>query len=360
MKNKYLLPIVAFLSSCCLAGCTEVRICLTYGTYINHTPSTLKELDNDELYNRLFEKEENLLLAVYQGAYSEDCLCWSTFENVISNYINKYHEMIYVYNAQNIEDSLKQLDILKLEKSTPALYVFKGRRQIISFSYDKNRDRTIFEDLDGELLNKRIHQYVEAPKIYYVNRDYLDKNIKENNEFIVSFFREACGDCSYIMPNVILPYIESRKLRINFWIFDMQKDYELSKNSTDEEEKEHYNVLKNHFHLSASSDPNLGYLGGVVPTIQYYKNGQLVDACVYFNDTIDKRDGVYYISDSFYTEERLPHLHYTDMVLKGLELNEDEVIQTKSGFYYWSQDKAALKHNAIATSFLDMYLSYLY
>lgn len=356
MKNKYLLPLVVYLSCCCLAGCSQEKINLTYGTLINHTTFSLTELNNEELYNRLYEKEETLLLAVYQGAYSEDCLCWSTFETAIANYINNYHENIYIFNAQNIDDSLNNLEIRKLQTSTPILYIFKGDNKIASFSYDNKADKALFEDLNGTVINKKIHQYVNRPKIYYVDCEYIEENIQNNNNFVVALVREGCGDCSYVLPNVIIPYVYQSTIVKDVWILDMQNVYNLSKNSLDEEEKMQYQLLKNYYHLSSSSDSKFGYLEGVVPTLQFYEEGELSDVCVYFNDVIDKNGDKYYISNSFYTEERVENLKYTTSVLKNLEIPEEEIVETKNGSYYWLQEKAAQKHNAIARSFLDMYL----
>ena len=142
----------------------------------------------------------------------------------------------------------------------------------------------------------------------------------------------------------------------------MQDYYELSKKEdATEEEKAQYQNLKNYYGLSEKGSPAYGYKNGVMPTIQSIKKGLIVDATVYFNDEINKKeDGTYYLSDSFYSEERLENLNYLkgcqfETVLKGMSINEG-VLENPNGGYYWSQEVASRYHTPILKVFLDYYL----
>lgn len=357
MKKKLLLNVALCLTAGSMTGCTSTKADLTYGTYLSHTIFSLIELTNDQLFNRLFEKEETILLAVYQGEFSEDCLCWTTFENVIANYINNYHEVIYLYNAQNLGDDLKALNIRQLQQSTPALYIFQGEKQVAAFSYDKKQDKTLFEDMNGSKLNQSIHRYVNTPKIYYVDEDFLAQSLEQKKDFVVGFVRESCGDCHYVMPNIIIPYIKDNKINKNMYLFDFQKYYDLTQQPNNEEAVAQYQGLKDFFRLSEDGDQIFGYKTGVVPTFHYYQQGELVDANVFFNDVVEKVDDKYFITNSYYSPERAAVLKYTNKVLKGMEIGEGDVIQSsRTGAYHWLQEKAALQHTAILLDFLKMYL----
>ena len=344
-----------------LSSCSDVKGELTYGLYFQQTIFNIIDLDNETLVSKTKDEKETFLLATYQGSYSEDCLCWSTFENVIAAYMNKYHAFVYEYDAQKQDETIKNLKIEKINESTPMLYVFQGQKQLAKYSYKNTREKSIFEDTTAEAMNSAVKKVVNLPEMYYVSEEFLDENIKKSKECCVLFMRSGCGDCSYVLPNVIIPYINKHELAKDIWLFDMQYLYDIAlKEDASEEEKQHYQAIKDKFGLS-DKNTTFGYRNGVVPTLQYYKSGELVGATVYFNDTIEqKENGSFYIADSYYSEERLPNLKYLKgydfpTVLKGMEIS-DGVLQNKKGGYYWSQEAASKYHTPILEAFLDYYM----
>lgn len=362
-RSLLLLPLLAspmFLSSCWL---NIQKATLTYGTYCTQTLDTLVELSTNELYNRLYNENEVLILATYNDSYSEDCLCWTTFQNVIVNYINKYHEQIFIYNTKNADETIKDLRISFYEDSEPGLHIYNGKKEMARFYYPKMQDKKMFEDLTGEYTHKKIHEYINEPSIYAVNKQALDDKITaQESDFAVLFMRSGCGDCKYVIPNVIIPYINKNKLSKNILFFDLQLYYDLSKESEVEEEQRQYQALKDYYGLSEITNEKYGYGQGVVPTIQFYAKGVLKDATVYFNDSISqKEDGSFYVSKSYYSESRLPNLAYlknsqATTVLEGMSISAENALQTKSGGYYWSQSDAAKYHTPLLKAFLDYYL----
>ena len=359
-KSLCLLTVILtlpFLSSCQKEKVIE-KVYLTYGTCIETRISDLPELDNDTLLEKT-RSDEVFLLAVNQGQYSENCLCWSTFLNVIEKYVNAYNEKVYLYNAQEQTDEMKDLRIKKINQSTPMLYIFKGKDQIASFSYSNKKDKTIFSDITGNEMNERVHQYIKAPKMFYVDEKYIDEEMPKMRSSTLLFMRSGCDDCKYVIPNVIIPYFNSYATMHDFLLFDMQSYYDQQKQQEDGSKP--YDNLKEKYQLSENNGNLLGYQQGVVPTIQYYKSGELIDSAVFFNDVVAKKeDDSYYISDSFYSEERLTSLHYLNnvqnKVLKGMSLNADEVATTPSGYAYWLQEKAAIYHTPLFKAFLDYYV----
>ena len=362
MKRSCLCLLTLTFTFLTLTGCSKSKDRLTYGTFINQSLDSLKELDTGALYEKANNENEVFLLATYQKEYSIDCLCWSTFENVVVQYMNKQNERVYLYNTENQDESISNLKITKHEDSTPGLYIFKGTKQLARFSYKSNKDKEIFSDTTASTMANKVHNYVNDPLIYDVDDAFLKENLEKTNGAVVVFAREKCGDCQYVLPNVIIPYINKKSISRKIWLFDLQKQYDLSRSETaSEEEKAQYQTIKDHYGLSEKGNQTFGYSQGVVPTIQFYERGVLKDASVYFNDVISQDDEGFYISDSYYTSERVANLSFlkyssiTTTVLKGKKLT-DGVLQTKTGAYYWSQEEAAKYHTPILEAFLDYYL----
>ena len=359
MKNKLLFVPLVSLTFVALAGCSNKRVNLTYGTYLSQSVDSLKAIGDMDIFFRTEYYNETFIVATYQSDYSEDCLCWSTFQQVIVNYMNKYHEKIYLFDTQN--DTAKRLKMDQYQDSTPALYIYHGKKQLAKFTYKNSRDKTIFSDLSAEPMHEKIHKFVNKPGLYEVNDEYLSNNLSKMEEAITLFIRGSCSDCTYALPNVIIPYFEVNELSKEILYFDLEDYYTLQRlNDSTEEEKAQYQQIKDKYQLSESANKTFGYSNGVVPTMQYYKKGILKDASVLFNDEVSqKEDGSYYLSNSFYSEDRLTSLKYLDgvknNVLKGMDIKSDEVVVTPSGYTYWSQEKAAVYHTPLLEAFLDYY-----
>lgn len=362
MKKKILITLLTSLLFCSLTSCTQEKVSLTYGTYIEQDLSSLVTINSSDLYSRTSVNNEVFLLATYQESYSEDCLCWTSFQHAIVNYINIYHEKVYLYNTLEDEKTAKDLKIEQYEDSTPALYIFNGTKQLAKFSYKESKDKAIFTDKEAEAMYESVHKYVSKPYICEVDDDFLSKKLRKKEEAVVMFIRRSCTDCSYALNNVLIPYFYEHSFWKEIWYFDLDDYYKLSKDqSASLEEQSKYQQMKDKYGLSEKNGSLFGYSTGFVPTTQYYKNGVLTDASVFFNDSVSQNDdGSFYISRSFYSEERLTSLSYCknvkNNVLAGMQLDKEEVLSTKTGYLYWDQEKAAAYHRPLLQAFLDFYL----
>ena len=363
MKKRILTLLPLLLVPFMLSSCEEDKATLTYGTLIKSDIYSLKEITNTELVSKTKDEKETFLLAVYQGKYSEECLCWNTYLNVLVSYINLTNEVVYTYNAQAQDDSVKSLNINKYDDSTPCLYIFDGTKKVASFSYRNSGDKAMFEDTTAEAMKTRVHKYIDKPTLYYVDERYMDEHYSQDERLVVLFFRRGCGDCHYVIPNVILPYTKKKALATSLYLFDIQDQYDAAKSEfATSEEKAYYQGLKDKYGLSELGNNTFGYQNGVVPTIQFVKKGVIEGATVYFNDTIEKKDdGTFYIADSYYSQERLPNLKYlkgmdsSPAVLKGRTISEG-VLQNKNGGYYWSQEVASKYHRPLLEAFFDYFM----
>ena len=363
MKKKLLTLLPLLLVPFTLTSCEKDKVTLTYGTLIETSINSLKEITTSELASKAMDEKETFLLAVYQGEYSETCLCWNTYLNVLEKYINTYNEMVYLYDAQSQDDSIKSLNIAKYDDSTPCLYIFNGNNKVASFSYRNQGDKAIFEDINAEAMNTRVHKYINKPTTYYVDEAYMEKHYKQDDKMCVLYMRHGCGDCSYAIPNVIIPYMNKHKVATDLYLFDIQKQYDAARSEfATDEDKMHYQDLKDNYGLSTVGDEKFGFQNGVVPTFQFVKKGVVDGAAIYFNDGVAKReDGTFYVSNSYYSEERLPDLKYlkghtsSPTVLKGMTITEG-VVQNKTGGYYWAQDAASKFHRPLLEAFFDYYM----
>ena len=357
MKNKLILVPIVSLAFVVLTGCTNKKATLTFGTYVEQSLESLEPIDSSTLLHKAYS-DEVYILATYQGKYSEECLCWSTFQNIIVNYTNKYHEKVYIYDMDGYDDLQVDLKLEVYNDSTPALYILQGKEQLGKFTYKNNRDKSVFNDLKAESMYERIHKIVNSPILFEVNDDYLSNNINISTEAIVLFIRNSCPDCSYSLANVIIPYINKTTVTKEILVFDLESYFQNSLISSGNGDT--YKDIKDKYGLSEDGNQKYGYGGGYVPTIQYYQRGILKGASVFFNDEISqKEDGTYYISRSFYSNERLTSLSYCknmeNNVLEGITLNEGDIAKTSSGNTYWVQEKAAVYHTPLLEAFLEYY-----
>ena len=90
--------------------------------------------------------------------------------------MNLNNRLIYIFNAQNQNDALKNLGIEKINQSTPYLYIFNGEKKLASFSYSNSKDKAIFEDRKANAIKERINKVVDAPLMYYIHPEAVEQN----------------------------------------------------------------------------------------------------------------------------------------------------------------------------------------
>ena len=127
-------------------------------------------------------------------------------------------------------------------------------------------------------------------------------------------------------------------------------------------DEETYQEIKDKYLLSTTTNPELGFEQGVVPTFQVYEKGVLKDMSVYVNEgtlTYSEADGCYYASNAYYNETRNSKLHYLDNVevkdLTKVKIAKEEVIEYKNN-YYWDISYSSQYYDPILKGFLDKYL----
>ena len=353
-KLLFLLPILT-IGSVALTGCpSDNRARLTYGTLI--------EKEAEELvYGSLKAKianGENLLLAIHQDLVpGPECGCWTTFKGILDQYVDEYDTKIFYINASQISDDDNEYKLpVFTNESNPALVLFKDGKKANEYVYAKDT-KPMFEKLSG--LRKAVTKIAKDPQYFYVDKEYLDNalfTIKE--DVIIHYVWSFCPDCNDCLPNVLIPYTNKVNFSNTMWIINLAVPGILLNDAGGFEGtglQTYVDFLAEHKMSSFEGNEELGYDRGFVPTTQVWRDGELKDATVYFNDLVEKVDGQFKVTRSFYSKDRMNNLGYSAKVIEGNVLSADEV-EGEEGSYSWKKDYARPLHQANLESFLNKYV----
>lgn len=354
-KNMAFSFILLSLVSGAMTGCQskDNRIRLSFGSPLN---TETVEIAYEQFVAKM-DAGENMLVVTYDSIYSVDCSCWTGFKSIVDKYADDNDLVIYQIDRKQFEgrEETYGLTLLK-ENSNPTCFVTRHGSVAHEYRAGSKNNEAVFTTEKG--FASTIEKVIKKPQIMLVNRDYLHNAINSGEKIIVYQARSKCGDCAYCEPNCLLPYSEENDIKTKVYLMDLQVPgiyYDTKMNRNEET----YAAYKAEYQMTEAANEVYGYTTGVVPTFQVWENKELKDACVYFNDSVSKNEeGKYVISQSYYTKERVKNLAYTDKVLLGMELSEDEVTEGEyqgTPYCIWKQDAAAKHHNEILKSFLNHY-----
>ena len=338
MKKLFLLAVFTLITLP-LAACSnsEHKTKLSFGNLANNE---VMDLSYQEIISKV-DSGENMIISSYYG-YVTSCQCQSIFDEILKEYISTTHYLIYSFNNEEMEVSKDKYGFMNFNYSVPSIYIVDSGKIVHSFFYNQKAYEKIFTNSDA--LKQRIGKYCIDPDYYYVDEQYIDNNINKEEKIGICYIRKSCPDCSYLIPNFLIPYNKNKDIKVKTWIFDLDPYYE----------SENYQLIKEKYHLSYESNNQFGYSNGKVPTVQYYENGILKSACVYFNDVVSysNEEDYYFISETYYTEERVSALSYltNEYVLNNKKLQKEEVVLP-----YWINSYAAMIHNQIIECFYNYY-----
>lgn len=246
----------------------------------------------NDLINKIEAKDSFVL---YVSLYS--CTSCAYFNNnVLNKFINETKSVIYNIDLSEIEATKN--DKLPYVKETPTLLIYNNGQKTNSISYLDNEK--IFKDI--EAFKNYLLDYVIFPRIIEISEKSLDNKINNKENFYLYIGWSKCGDCKMLNKRILNDYYKNNDKIIYYLESDSYRKNKPSKrpilneNPTSDELKEYNNYLKwldfaNKYNFSSYED-------GKVPTLQYYKNGKVLEMIVYLNDTI--KDNV--ITNSFYKE----------------------------------------------------------
>lgn len=342
-----LLLVLLFSTSC---SSSESKIALIFG---DEHASDVRDITYNDLKSCIDEKE-TFVLAVQPDTA---CVCWSDFYPILKNYILDTHIIVYHIKYDSFGD--KDNFGLNIRKGYTTYAICENgewKQNLLSGT------SSIFKNKDA--FYEYMSSVASLPHYFYVNLEDVDKLIKADEQSVIYFARNNCGDCSYVDKNVLKQYAQNNLNRKNMYILDCEsigiRQYEKDGIHLTPESQILWNEFKIKYGLAENNNPTYGFNSGYVPTFQVVKSSQYISGCVYFNDTIEKIDEKYIVKDTFYTQKRLANLQYLSgfthlSVLEGLELNSSDVSEY-NGYYSWNQDSANKYHKPLLEAFLDYYL----
>ena len=122
-----------------------------------------------------------------------------------------------------------------------------------------------------------------------------------------------------------------------------------------------YDEVKNTLKITETSS-EYGYDIGKVPTYQYWKNGQLVDAGVYANDSFikDENTSKILMDKSYFNGTKQTKYTNVNLLEQVNSLENIEVSIKSDGSYYLDIKKEAEFHDPLLKAFLSYYCKYLF
>ena len=335
---KFLVPFLC-LNSGLLSSCgNDGRVQLSFGDMhvVDVDDTTTIEIINEKVANK-----ESFLLTVAD----ETCYCWETFRPIIKSYVSDKHVPCGLVTYKYFKDLAFNYGIT-LVKGTTTFVIFEDGK--VKVQVQSSATNTTLQNKDD--FYKFMDGTVKLPKAYFISE--LDYNTVTENGAIIYFERSGCGDCNDLNPMVIAKYVKNHPNMNNIYVLDCQS-WKDNLNDAD------YQAAKDYYGLSIAENPNYGYDSGVFPFLSFVKKGNYVCGAVGFNDTIEKVNGKYKVTNSYYTAERLPKLDYLTnvdtKVIKGLELPASDV-SDNGEWISWDNKKAVKYYEPIINGFLDTYL----
>lgn len=318
MKRKILSILLIGLLA--LSGCNSKEKTIDFCIGINE--NKIIELTKDSLLGKMKVQKDSFVLAVHDG---NSCLCWQDFKDILRNYNGKRatngNPLIPFFAFDcSIADEIEGIE--KIETGYIDLYIFENGEIVEKRSGAATKDIPIFESLERftNYMDKKIG-LKPINNLYYTTSNFIiDKIIgnSDSGEAVVVVERSGCGDCSYCIPNVLIPYAKSHEFSIPVYVVDIE-DFR-----SDEDQ---YTSIKARLNLTEDSSI-FGYKSGFVPTYQYYKDGVLTDAGVFANDEIEYTYGEYLtVKDSYFDGTR--SLAYTEEILTNKTFDLDDSLKEK-------------------------------
>ena len=220
MRNKKLLLLASALSLVNLIGCNKDGTPKTIKINIGTKLQTVNEIESDQELDLLLSslEEEGIMLATYSKIRVESCGCggWTAFrEDVLNRYVRHYNVPIYYFNTDLLSDlTANKYGLVRNPESDPEFYLFQEQKLVKKYKHD-DKVKNIFqwERFESEMKEKVVKPATFS--MFYVTEDYLfdQKNLENAEKAILLNERNACGDCSYLIPNYLVPFTQENQIK---------------------------------------------------------------------------------------------------------------------------------------------------
>ena len=331
---------------------------ITYKSAVN----SLHTINYTTLNNKIKDKDinESFILLLYDSN-SPSCSCWTLFrEFLLNEFIPETNDLFYVMGTNEFLG--KDTFGINISVHQPSICFFKQTTLVKQIDYANHPEAfTPSDDGTGHLNCKNFRNLmnsytIQQEKIYKYDtyESVLDNEkgcgLSYKDKAIFYAYKTTCPDCKDATTKVLFPYLNTKsELQTKIYILDIDK---YANNMI-------YQDVKDELELSNKYNEAFGYDTGYVPTFQYRENGVIKDASVFYNDSIEKQDNLFVVSNSYYTTERRNNTSYTYEPLKGMTIDQQYVGEYEDDGvtkYYWKTENAITYHKPILESFLTTYV----
>ncbi len=357
-KHLFVLPLL--VSSLLLGGCPSNLTTQTKIEFGSYQDTTLRVINHAKL-DEMVTNYNSFILVV--SPEHQSCMCWHDFKNILEEYIQEEHMIVYEINYKDffdIEGNQLTTHGIEIHASEETFTIFNEGKLVKHEIY--NAKNSIFKQ--KQAFFKYMNEAIIKPNMYYIDLVKLDELYQSGKEEVIYFSRSNCPDCQYVDKYFLKDYDFKDK---TMYVVDCEtigvREYDEHGSLTPTSQEE-WAKFKEDYGMAKKYNEEMGYDAGYVPTFQLLKgNGEhyyssILASSVYFNDSVSVIDDKYYITNTFYTEERCQVQPYLDSsnVLMNKELNENEVISyEKDGVKKaaFNKPSAAIYHDPLLKAFLD-------
>ena len=275
--------------------------------------TTYETISMAELKTKITDKDSFVLYV-----FSPTCGGCAMFKPIIESVISSEDLIIYAIEYNNIEKGHE----LKSLQYTPSIVVYNKGELFISTDPDKNEE--YFKNDEG--FKTFLNKYTYKPTMYYISKEQLKSKIDNDENFIIYYSRNDCGDCAYMYKNYLKEFLYKNPNTKKFYVIETNAEgVRLNNGSVDAVQ---WQAFKDEFGLSAAGNSTFGYGVGYVPTIQYYNDGAIADMFIYFND-----DMSYVRNSDGSTTVTINGSYYSDNPYIGDSMLYNEYKDTLAPFY---------------------------
>jgi len=196
MKKIKILTIITLTITLLLSGCTKKEIEPFLLTEKYYEKSEFIDLDAENL-NTLIKNKENFAIFVYQPL----CEASTTFNNVLTEFIDTYKMGIYKIEYKNI----KKTPLEKHIKYYPSLVIYQNGKIIDFLEADKDEDTKSFKNLD-DFINW-------FSKYVIINQDEKKSENGSTNEENIN------NSNTQNEPNFVLKDVTYNENKVNIYLF---------------------------------------------------------------------------------------------------------------------------------------------
>ncbi len=330
--KKIILSIICLFSLFLFVGCSKKIEKIS----INVVPgiSDTVELTAEKLYTKIENKESFVLLLYYPT-----CNACEEFDPILNKFITENSYEIYsadiktVLNKNAASDKTEKIlyDFFKV-KYTPSIVVIKDGELYNMINANDNQD--IFWE-NG--LTDHFNKYVTRHLYLTITDEILDKKIANKDTFVI-WFKDNDTESKAFEEKFFNNYAQIYGFKDNI-LFQI----DVTSYINDEEDEDAWKNFKAKYGLS--------YGDGVMPILQYFKDGVLTDTISFYNDVLSY--------DINTMKATITNSIYPDFIGKDFVISAYNV-DKKTGKVYARSDEYNTKkvelHVEKAKTFFDKYI----